>query len=61
MPQPIRRWLRVCLWIIPLAVFGAWVCGLPIWPANVAEGGYGLLCSAAAAVVRVAQSAAAQT
>ncbi len=61
MPQPIRRWLRVCLWIIPLAAFGAWVCGLPIWPANVAEGGYGLLCSAAAAVVRVAQSAAAQT
>jgi YVTN family beta-propeller protein len=56
-----RGWLRIALWILPVVAFGAWAGGLPIWPASVAQGGYGLLCSAAAAIVRVAQSAAAQT
>ena len=57
MPQQIRRWLRVALWIVPLLALGAWISGLPIWPAGSVEGGYGLLCSAAAAIVHVAQSA----
>jgi YVTN family beta-propeller protein len=56
--RQIRSWLRIAFWIVPLIAVGAWVAGLPIWPASVAEGGYGLLCSAAAAIVRVAQSAA---
>jgi YVTN family beta-propeller protein len=57
LPQQIRRWLRVALWIVPLLALGAWISGLPIWPAGSVEGGYGLLCSAAAAIVHVAQSA----
>ncbi len=61
MHQPIRRWLRVALWIVPLLALGAWISGLPIWPAGSVEGGYGLLCSAAAAIVHVAQSAVAPT
>ncbi len=61
MHRQTRGWLRIALWILPVVAFGAWAGGLPIWPASVAQGGYGLLCSAAAAIVRVAQSAAAQT
>jgi YVTN family beta-propeller protein len=57
--QQIRRWIRIALWVVPLFGLGAWVVSLPIWPAN-AKGGFEALCSAAAAVVRVAaQSAAA--
>jgi YVTN family beta-propeller protein len=55
--RQIYRWFRIALWSIPLVAIGVGVCALPIWPASLGEGGYGLLCSAAAAVVRVAQSA----
>jgi YVTN family beta-propeller protein len=54
--QLIRRWSRIALLIAPLLALGVWVCGLPIWPASAVDGGYGLLCSAAAAIVQVAQS-----
>jgi YVTN family beta-propeller protein len=54
--QLIRRWSRIALWTAPFLALGVWLCGLPIWPANAVNGGYGLLCSAAAAIVQVAQS-----
>jgi YVTN family beta-propeller protein len=53
--QLIRRWSRIALWTAPFLALGVWICGLPIWPANAVNGGYGLLCSAAAAIVQVAQ------
>ena len=56
MHQLIRRWSRIALWIAPFLALGVWICGLPIWPANAVNGGYGLLCSAAAAIVQVAQA-----
>lgn len=56
MHQLIRRWSRIALWTAPFLALGVWLCGLPIWPANAVNGGYGLLCSAAAAIVQVAQS-----
>ncbi len=61
MHRQIRRWLQIALWLVPFVAFVAWACGMPIWPASIAEGGYGLLCSAAASITRLAQSAAAQT
>jgi YVTN family beta-propeller protein len=57
--QLVRCGFRVVVWILPLTVLGVWLCGLPIWPANAVEGGYGLLCSVAARIVQVAQFAAA--
>ncbi len=57
MHRLMSRWFRLALWIVPLLALGVWLCGLPIWPANAVQGGYGLLCSAAAAIVQVAQSA----
>jgi len=54
--QLIRRWSRIALLIVPLLALGVWICGLPIWPASAVDGGYGLLCSAAAAIVQVTQS-----
>jgi YVTN family beta-propeller protein len=59
--RQIRRWLQIALWLVPFVAFVAWACGMPIWPASIAEGGYGLLCSAARSITRLAQSAAAQT
>ncbi len=56
MPLLMRRWLRIAVWIVPFLALGVLACALPIWPASV-QGGYGLLCSAAAAIVQVAQSA----
>jgi YVTN family beta-propeller protein len=56
--QQIRRWFRIALWTGPLVALGAAVCGLPIWPASGVADGFASLCSAAAALVRVAQSAA---
>lgn len=56
MHQLFHRWFRVALWVIPLLALGVWLCGLPIWPASAVQGGYGLLCSAAAAIVQVGQS-----
>ena len=56
MHQLIRRWSRIALLIVPLLALGVWICGLPIWPASAVDGGYGLLCSAAAAIVQVTQS-----
>ena len=56
MHQLIRRWSRIALWIAPVLALGVWICGLPIWPASAVDGGYGLLCSAAAAIVQVAQA-----
>jgi YVTN family beta-propeller protein len=53
----MRRWLPIAVWIVPLFVLGFLLCSLPIWPASAVQGGYGLLCSAAAAIVQVAQSA----
>jgi YVTN family beta-propeller protein len=53
----VRRWLYSALWIVPVLGVAVWVCSLPIWPASSIAGGYGVLCSAAAAIVRVAQSA----
>jgi YVTN family beta-propeller protein len=55
--RQIRRWFRIALWIGPLLVLGTGVCWLPIWPTNGAQRGVEALCSAAAALVRVAQSA----
>lgn len=55
--QQIRRWFRIVLWIGPLLALGAGVCRLPIWPATGPQDGFAALCSAAAALVRVAQSA----
>ncbi len=57
MPQQARRWLRIALWTVPLLGLGAGLCRLPIWPANGPQSGFAALCSAAAALVRVAQSA----
>ncbi len=57
MPQQVRRGLRIALWTIPLLGLGAGLCWLPIWPASGPQSGFEALCSAAAAVVRVAQSA----
>jgi YVTN family beta-propeller protein len=56
--QQIRRWFRIALWIGPLLALGAAVCGLPIWPASGVADGFASWCSAAAALVHVAQSAA---
>jgi YVTN family beta-propeller protein len=56
--QPIRRWLRRALWIIPFGAFAVWVSCLPIWPASITGGGYALLCSAAATIMHAARSAA---
>jgi YVTN family beta-propeller protein len=53
-----RRWLRIALWVAPFLGLGIWLVSLPIWPAGAANG-FEALCSAAAALVRVAQSAAA--
>ena len=58
MHRQSRRWLRIALWVVPFLGLGVWVVSLPIWPAG-AAGGFEALCSAAAALVRVAQSAAA--
>jgi YVTN family beta-propeller protein len=55
--QLMRRWFQIALWTLPLLALGVWICGLPIWPGNAVQGGYRLLCSAAAAIVQVAQSA----
>ncbi len=44
--RQIYRWFRIALWSIPLVAIGVGVCALPIWPASLGEGGYGLLCSA---------------
>ncbi len=57
MPQQVRRWLRIALWTVPLLGLGAGLCWLPIWPASGPQSGFEALCSAAAALVRVAQSA----
>jgi YVTN family beta-propeller protein len=54
---PVRRALRVALWTVPLMALAIWLSGLPIWPADAVKSGYGLLCSAAAAIVRVTQTA----
>ena len=57
MPQQVRRWLRIALWTAPVLGLGAGLSCLPIWPASGPQSGFEALCSAAAAVVRVAQSA----
>ncbi len=57
MPEVVRRWLYRGLWAVPLLALLVWACRLPIWPAESVERGFGLLCSAAATIVRVAQSA----
>ena len=59
MHQPIRRWFRIALWIVPFLALGAGVSALPIWPASGLRDGFGRLCSAAAAFVHVTQSDAA--
>ena len=59
MHQPIRRWFRIALWVVPFLALGAGVCALPIWPASGVADGFERLCSAAAAFVHVSQSAAA--
>jgi YVTN family beta-propeller protein len=53
--QLTHRWFRIALWIVPLVALAVWIGGLPIWPASALQGGYGLLCSAATAIVRAAQ------
>jgi YVTN family beta-propeller protein len=55
--RQIRRWFRVALWIGPFLALGVGICWLPIWPARGAQSGFEALCSAAASLVRVAQSA----
>ena len=57
--QPIRRWFRIALWVVPFLALGAGVCTLPIWPASGVADGFARLCSTAAAFVHVSQSAAA--
>lgn len=58
MQQLIRRWSRTALWIVPILALLIGICGLPIWPVGPVHSGYGLLCSAAAAIAQVAQAAA---
>ena len=59
MGQQVRRWFRIAVWTGPLLALAAAVCVLPIWPASGVADGFERLCSAAAAFVHVAQSAAA--
>ena len=59
--QRARRALRIALWGLPPLVLVAGLCRLPIWPADAVQVGYGLLCSAAGTIARVAQNAVAAT
>ncbi|MGH7047133.1 MAG: hypothetical protein ACREE2_12180, partial [Stellaceae bacterium] len=59
MPRLMRRWLRVALWVVPLLALGAGICRLPIWPVRGVAGHFEALCSAAASVLHLAQTAAA--
>jgi len=59
LPRLMRRWLHAALWIVPLFVLGVAVCRLPIWPVRGSAGYFEALCSAAAAVLPVAQNVAA--
>jgi YVTN family beta-propeller protein len=56
LPHWARRALRIALWALPPLVLLVWLCHLPIWPTDAVQGGYGLLCSAASAITRAAQT-----